>query len=131
MKEHFEEVEIPDPCAEGVDSTFVGTFADDEVSIRIGVEHLRLTPDEARAIGRALIAAADHIQHDGAGILAGEALELWELAQKLQEAYHEGNFREDVDRKVSAIAALIVNAKLERFRNRPRTVNYDLPEDNS
>jgi hypothetical protein len=148
VKEQFKKVVIPSPFASGVEDGLAddneGDNGDTEIRVcapcdGLLIEHVELhdnenriayTADEARAIGRALIAAADHIQHDGQGILASEALELWELAQKLQEAYHEGDL-EDTKKRVSSVAAFITNFKLEAFRNRPRTVNYDLPEDNS
>lgn len=66
MKERFEPIVIPDAFAsEGLGETVVATQPQpgcDVVTISIGDEHVGYTPDEARAIGRALIAAADHIQ---------------------------------------------------------------------
>ncbi len=137
MKERFEPIVIPDAFAsEGLGETVVATQPQpgcDVVTISIGDEHVGYTPDEARAIGRALIAAADHIQHDGAGILASEALDLWDLAMTLHEVCYTAGV-DDPNKKQEAawrVAVFINDAKLERFRNRPRTVNYDLPEDNS
>lgn len=68
MKAPFQKVVIPDAFDGGIGDTEVhvcgpdNDVTTDHVEMRSNNERIAYTPDEARAIGRALIAAADHIQ---------------------------------------------------------------------
>jgi hypothetical protein len=102
VKARFEPIVIPDAFAsEGLGETVVATQPQpgcDVVTIGIGDEYVGYTPDEARAIGRALIAAADHIQGETVQLQVGKLYEdesgdVWRVSEKDEPEYDDIPYR--------------------------------------